>query len=400
MSKRLLVNFGLLGISSAFSIGALELGIRWFCPPPFEPRTPNLYMPHPALGHVMRPSVTEIYRTREFETLIRTNTDGFRGNDHGAKGASTVRIVGLGDSFTLGAEVDEGETYLSLLEALLNDRADTLRYETINLGVRAYGTQQEILTFLQKGLNYEPDVVILQFYTGNDLYENPPRMIPYEVANGFIVPPADPARPESRAGRNGARVETSSKQTNRLPVLFNAWLGEHSKLYVVCRGRYRGLIERWRAYRAQSDGDKPKQTPLMKWMKFATQPYSVSETADMRNRWAIVDNLLRDLSELSALHGFRVFLMDVPLVERIDPDVFEAWGLDPALFDPLKPERRLRAMAERYGFALVPLCRAFSTVTRTQTDRLYYPEDGHWTRSGHQLAAQILYEAITQRSFP
>ena len=341
-----------------------------------------------------------MYRTCEFETVIRTNRDGFRGNDHGAKRASTVRILVLGDSFTLGAEVDEGETYLSVLESLLNDRADTVHYEAINLGVRAYGTHQEILTLLQKGLNYEPDVEVLQFYTGNDLYENPPRMIPYEIVDGFIVPLANPATSRSRAHRDGARVQTSSKQTNGLPARFDAWLGEHSELYVVCRGRYRGLIERWQAFRAQSDGDKPKQTPLMKWMKFATQACSVSETADMRYRWAVVDNLLRNLSELSALHGFRVFLMDVPLGERLDPDVFEAWGLDPSLFDPLKPERRLRAMAERYGFTLVPLYTVFSTTARTQTDRLYYPEDGHWTRSGHRLAAQILYEAMTQQGFP
>ncbi len=372
MSKRLLQNLVLAGLSTALSMCALELGIRWFNPP-FEPRTLKVYASHPALGHVMRPGVTKRYRTQEFETVIRTNSEGFRGRDYGPKGASGFRIVVVGDSFTFGAEVDEGDTFLSLLETMLNGRADTVFCEVINLGIRAYGTQQEMLTLRQKGLSHEPDVVILQLFTGNDLYENPPRIIPYAVVNGSLVPPVDPT-------------------ASHVPARLDEWLSEHSSLYLLGRDRYQGLMERWRSHA----GDERN----LRIMKYATQPYAVIESPEMRYRWAVVDNLLRELAELSERHGFRVFLMDVPLRERLDPDVFESWGLDAALFDPFKPEGKLRVMAERYGFTLVPMYSAFSTASRTKEDRLYYPKDGHWTPAGHRLAAQLLYDAIAQQGLP
>ena len=44
--------------------------------------------------------------------------------------------------------------------------------ETINFGVSGYGTAQELLTFRYDAAKYNPAVVVMAFYTNNDVYNN------------------------------------------------------------------------------------------------------------------------------------------------------------------------------------------------------------------------------------
>jgi hypothetical protein len=44
--------------------------------------------------------------------------------------------------------------------------------EVINAGVAAYGTGQELLLLDKEGAKYEPDLVLLLFFVGNDVANN------------------------------------------------------------------------------------------------------------------------------------------------------------------------------------------------------------------------------------
>jgi hypothetical protein len=61
----------------------------------------------------------------------------------------------LGDSFAMGDGVERGELFADVLENLLP------KTEVVNLGVSGYGTDQELLTYLRRGRQYRPDVVLL-----------------------------------------------------------------------------------------------------------------------------------------------------------------------------------------------------------------------------------------------
>ncbi|MDQ1257919.1 MAG: hypothetical protein QG656_2527 [Candidatus Hydrogenedentes bacterium] len=106
---------------------------------------------------------------------VVTNAEGFRGplQPH-AKPPGTVRIVGIGDSVMFGWGVREDESYLALLEQRLNAEFPAVRWETVNLAVPDYNTVMEVETFKDKGLAYEPDLVVTGFVR-NDLC--PPNLI-------------------------------------------------------------------------------------------------------------------------------------------------------------------------------------------------------------------------------
>jgi len=84
------------------------------------------------------------------------------------KPPNTTRILMLGDSFTQGDEVPIDKTFSKLLETKLNAQANRA-YEVINAGVRGSGSLQQYLWFKNQGLKFNPDLVILNFYLGNDI---------------------------------------------------------------------------------------------------------------------------------------------------------------------------------------------------------------------------------------
>jgi GDSL-like Lipase/Acylhydrolase family len=121
---------------------------------------------NPRIIYGLRPNISVLSHDKP----VMTNTHGFRGPEYGTlKSDKTIRIVGLGDSVMFGWGVSNEEYYLALLSEYLNQSApDGYRWEIINTAVPGYNTAMEVETFRTKGLDYHPDLVIIE-YVSNDL---------------------------------------------------------------------------------------------------------------------------------------------------------------------------------------------------------------------------------------
>jgi len=98
---------------------------------------------------------------------VNTNTNGFRGEPYPVhKGEETKRVIGIGDSQMFGWGVKDEETYLSVLSDSLNHNSKCV-WEVINTAVPGYNTVMELETLKEKGLQYQPDYVVVGFI-GND----------------------------------------------------------------------------------------------------------------------------------------------------------------------------------------------------------------------------------------
>lgn len=124
----------------------------------------------------------------------RSNTKGWRDTERSyARPEGKRRAVALGDSFTFGVGVDDGERYTDVLNARCRG------WEVVNLGVAGYGTDQELRLLEVEAFRYEPELVLLTVYLGNDpedirhdlLYSQPK---PYYTLDGDLlklVPPKE-----------------------------------------------------------------------------------------------------------------------------------------------------------------------------------------------------------------
>ncbi|HEY3305692.1 MAG TPA: SGNH/GDSL hydrolase family protein [Candidatus Binatia bacterium] len=117
------------------------------------------------IGHLHRPNA----RLELMGVEVRTNSDGLRDDEYTKERNQKRRIIFLGDSLTLGWGVKKEETFEALLEWQLSSETPT---EIINFAHGNYNTDQEVSLFLQKGLAYRPDKVVV-FYFINDAEPSP-----------------------------------------------------------------------------------------------------------------------------------------------------------------------------------------------------------------------------------
>ena len=122
---------------------------------------------NPLVGHVHKPGA----QRHLMGVDVSINSDGFRDRDYPVERNDAYRMIILGDSLTFGWGVDTEDTFAALLE---RDFAKEKPIEVINLGAGNYNTQQQTNLFIDKGLKYKPDHVVL-FYFINDAEPTPKR---------------------------------------------------------------------------------------------------------------------------------------------------------------------------------------------------------------------------------
>ena len=83
------------------------------------------------------------------------------------KEPGTFRIVGVGDSSLFGWGVPFEDSGLKVLERRLNEKSRARKFEVINFAVPGYNTAMEAETFVQRCLEYAPDLVLLNFNTND-----------------------------------------------------------------------------------------------------------------------------------------------------------------------------------------------------------------------------------------
>ena len=96
---------------------------------------------------------------------VRHNSLGFRDIEHDEARKPTIAFVG-DISFVWGYDAEEGERFTDILRAKMPD------HRIVNLGITAYGTDQEYLALKRAWSRVKPDVVVLNVCIDNDRIEN------------------------------------------------------------------------------------------------------------------------------------------------------------------------------------------------------------------------------------
>jgi hypothetical protein len=142
-----------------------ELAIRLFAPQPsMYPR--NQFSA--GYGSIARANHVIVHETPgRWRFTYTTNRYGHRGPEVELSNRYPLQnVVVLGDSYTFGIGVNDGEEYATVIQQALLDQV-----RVVNLSAMGWGLTQEIRRFYELGQLYQPKVVVLEF-CANDPSDN------------------------------------------------------------------------------------------------------------------------------------------------------------------------------------------------------------------------------------
>ena len=106
----------------------------------------------------------------EFDSEVRLNSLGLRGPEIEPVAPGGLRILFTGDSMVAGFEVAQEDTFVVRTGQLLAERLGR-PVQTLNAGVRGYGTDQTYLWYRDHAAELAPDWVVFM-HSGNDPDDN------------------------------------------------------------------------------------------------------------------------------------------------------------------------------------------------------------------------------------
>lgn len=370
---------GVVGILA--SLAVLELGVRLLH---FIPD--RLWEHDPLLGVRLQPGVSGWWtqEEREFVVHVTVNSHGRRDRERSwEKPPGSGRILVLGDSFVEAVQVPFEQSFTHLLENSLA-AAQPTPIEVLNGGVSGYGTGTQTLFFERDGHRYQPDLVLLAFYPGNDILNNSPtledRFPPVYDDAGQLVRVDGPAHEASDGFEWKTYRYLRKLVLTRQPQLA-ALLADF------------GLI-RPAAIRSAMEVDG---------IPVAYGGFEVPLSPVWEDAWGRTEALLDRLQRGVAAHGAKFAIAILSLRDQVYPQL---WQEIVAQHPPMRqrtwdlgaPAARLRAWCARRNVPCVDLAPAFAAAAATTSEPLHFRHDGHWTAAGHALATRQLEEFLRQQS--
>ena len=311
-------------------------------------------------------------------SIGRTNASGFRDRDRAVERTSPApRIVALGDSFTWGAGVTYDDTFVTLIEQQL--QTEWPGTEVINLGGSGFQPDEYLSVLKWQGLQYRPDLVLLNFYIGNDF-------LPSEGADMVV------AGLRWKVHINGNWVHDHFS--------WDHWYLFHdlNYAYKVGQARLRHATGNdqgiWdiKPGRPQSAAKSPTFTgwspEYLRIVQSRGDQYLKETTPAFEYRWNKTRITLEETNQLLRSRKVPWALVLLPAEEQVDSELRKLYqGSIQTPQDRVdfgKPQQVLHDWAKANGVPIIDLTETFrSEVPRA---RLFLANDFHWNEAGHAVA--------------
>jgi len=315
-----------------------------------------------------------------------TNSLGMRDRKRSvSKPVGTYRIAVLGDSMTEGVQVELDETFPAVLERRLNENSCFGRrpVEVLNFAVQGYGTAQQYLTLQHHVWGFDPDLLMLGFFPGNDVRDNS-----RTLKGSAYLPFYD-------LGDDGKLIlDTSFREhwSYRVRTL-GANIIRYSRLAQMGNQIRFKLKAR---LRASSDQEATKAAGLgevgVDNLVFAAPPPPAWEHA-----WQLTGALIAQMNKDAQTHGtpFHLAILGTATETHPDPAIPAALAAAVGVEDLSYPRSRLTALGQANDFAVLDLVTPLGKLAAQKQECLHgepgaSPCSGHFTVAGHAALAQHL----------
>ena len=386
--KSIVFNIALTGIGTVFGLILCEIGLHIG-----GVSYPSFFTADEYRGVALRPGA-EGWWLQEGEAYIRINSAGLRDREHTkVKPAKTVRIAVLGDSYAAAFQVSMEDTFWSVMERELGQCAPfaNRKVEVINFGVSGYGTVQELMTLRHYVWDYDPDVVVLAFTTGND------------VRNNLRALEADPLKPYLVYEDGKPILDSSFRETSEfrarnsvIAKVFYGLLNYSRTLQVLNQLRNtinnRQSLAQQREIASQAAGSE---------LGIEESVYFEPRNVLWEDAWHVTEAALLQMQTEVKQKGVKFLIVTLSNSIQVhpDPQVRQAFMKRFGIQELLYPDLRIEALAKREGISILTLAPVLQAYAEQHKVFLHgfanaIMGGGHWNAQGHKIAGQLIAQKL------
>lgn len=349
-------------VACGLTLGAIELGLAIFHPIPFSIESNMYFEADPYTGYRLKPGGIGHY---QMGIPAVVNSHGHRDNEVTLKKPPDVfRILVLGDSFTVGANVRQEEAYPKVLEKRLRNVYGP-RIQVVNSGVGGWDPFQYAQYFEHYGYQFEPDLILIGFFVGNDTFSRLTTV--GQLGTAILGHPI--------------RQEAATRPFIKLQVL----LYEHSNLARLLLNR--GPVASTTFIRKQCDDFTEWYLAVQKARMPNHRRYSSAQRDKAQES---VNQIRRIRDQAGAVVPVIVALLpdENQVNQTLQKRILQANEISE--YDFKMPQSMLIEMFHEMG---IPTIDVLPAVLADR--RCLYMNDTHWTPEGHELAASAILEQLT-----
>ena len=354
---------------------------------------PDFFDYDPLVGSKLRPGI-QGYWLKEGGGYVSINSDGLRDREHSLKPApNTLRIAVLGDSFAEAMQVNREEAFWAVMEKDLQEcsRLRPRRVEVINFGQAGFGTAQELLALRHRVWKYAPEIVLLAFFTGNDVADNSPAFLQFDYNPYFSYQNGHLVLHNQRTREKWLEEQRKKSWGSE----FARWRQDNFRVFQVLRQAQQAARAWWsqRQHQGQAAAAPHGPEPGLLNAVFRQPTEAVWQAA-----WKVTETVLLMMRDEVAAHGVRfvVVVLTNGIQVHPDPEFRKKSAQQLGVHDLFYPDRRLAKFCRDKGIPILLLAPAFQEYATKH--KVFFHGfgnnlgGGHWNQNGHRLAGKMLAE--------
>lgn len=374
MKKRLFQIFVVIAVNLGIILGVFliaEAVLRIFDLPFHGSYYPIIYKD----SHIRKHIPNEPYEyKKEGYSKGRFNSQGYLDYERSLiKPDDVFRIAVVGDSITEGLQVPLEKTFCRLVEKELNKRYDQ-EFEVMNFGVAGYATGDEYILLKEEIMDYAPDMVVLVFFSINDVVGNYSRLDQVKRRFYFDI---------DEHGNLVLDESYYNKYLNSLEGRIRILLDGRSRIFRGLLALYRDLV----VYKDQDVAVGSAETPSLLFNDELSDDYKFA--------WKITEELLFEIKRYVESRNARFLLVSIP--HGVQFLALEEWSRLRPRSSRDRPEQILRQISNRKRIDYLDLLPLFLTNNKEFNETPYFQLSGHYAHLneiGHKWTSKALCRYI------